>query len=73
MANLTNLKMVCSYRYDFIYLPVALVGCLVGGCPSFLHRVCQGEYLVLNYIYLDGGEKNICCDCDDKLWGGGKS
>ena len=32
-----------------------------------------GEYVVLNNIDFDRAERNICLDCVDKLWGGGKS
>ena len=69
---MTNPKMVCSYRYSCLDLPVALVDCQVGGFPSRLHHVCQGEYVAMNEINLDGGERNIYRDCVDNIWGRGK-
>ena len=65
--------MVCYYRPSCIDLPVALVYCQVEGCPSRLHNVCQGEYVVLNYIDFDRSERNICHNFVDELQGQGKS
>ena len=60
--------MVCSYCFSFIDLPVALVDCRVEGCPSRLHHVCQGRYVDMNDINIDGGERKICHDCVDEIW-----
>ena len=73
LTNPMNPVMVCSYRYSCIYLPVALVDFQVEGCPSFLHHVCQGGGVAMNEINLDGGERKICRDCVDKIWGREKS
>ena len=64
--------MVCSYSSSFINLTVALVDFQVEGCASRLHYVCQGEYVAMHDIDLDGAERKICCDCVDELWMGGK-
>ena len=72
LTNLTNLTMVCYHCSSFLYLPVALVDCQVEGCPSRLHHICQGGYVVWNYIDFDGAERNICYDCVDELQGKGK-
>ena len=71
--NLTDPAKVGSYRSSCLDLPVALVDCQVEGCPSRLHHICQGGYVVLNYIDFDRGERKICRDCVDKLRVGGKS
>ena len=68
-----NLMMVCSYQSFYIDLPVTIVGFQVEGCPSRLHHICQGGYVVFNDIYFDGAEQKICCNCVDKLWGQVKS
>ena len=68
-----NLKMVCSYRSYFIDLPVSLVDFQVEGFLSRLHHVCQEEYMDMNGIDLDGGERKNCRDCVDKIWVRGKS
>ena len=36
-------------------------------CTSRLHHVCQGEYLAMHEIDIDGADQNICHDCVDKL------
>ena len=64
--------MVCSYIYYCIDLPVALVDCHMEGCASRLHHICQGEYVAMHEIDLDGAERNIFCNCVDDLWMGGK-
>ena len=64
--------MVCSCRSSFPDLPVALVGCYMKGCELRLHHVCQGGYVDMHEIDLDGAERKICRDCVDKLWMGGK-
>ena len=38
-----------------------------------MHHVCQGEYILLNYIGFDGAERKICRNFVDKLRGRGKS
>ena len=68
-----NTKMVCSYRYSCIDLTLALVGFQVEGCPSRLHHVCQGGYVLLNDIDFNGEERKICRDFVEKLRGRGKS
>ena len=65
--------MVCSYLSYFLDLPVALVDCQVEACPSLMHHVFQGGYVILGYIDFDGAERKICCNCFDKLQGWGKS
>ena len=42
------------------------------GCESRLRQVCQGGYLAMHEIGLDGAELNICHDCVDKIWIGSK-
>ena len=69
---MVNPKMVCSYRSSCIDLPVALVDCQMKGCESRLHHVCQGEYMDILAINLDGAEWKICHDCIDEIWMGGK-
>ena len=51
---------------------MALVGFQVDGCTSRLHHVCQGGYVDMHEINIDRAERNICRDCVDKLWLGGK-
>ena len=38
---------------------MVLVDFKVEGCPSRLHRVCQGEYVILDYIDFDGEKRKI--------------
>ena len=64
--------MVCSYRYSCIDLPEALVDCHTKGCESLLQHICQGEYVDMHENDLDGAERNICRECVDDLWMGGK-
>ena len=52
---------------------MALVDCHVEGCPSHLHRICQGECVLLKYIDFEIGGRKIYCDCVDKLGREGKS
>ena len=59
----------CSYCID---LPPALVDCQMQGCESRLHHVCQGEYVAMHDINIYGAGLNICQDCVDELWMGGK-
>ena len=73
LTNMTNPTMVCSYHSSCIDLPVALVGFQVDGCPSRLNHVCQGEYVLLNYIDFDGSDRNICRDSVDEIRGREKS
>ena len=63
--------MLCSCRSSCLGFPVALVNCQVEGCLRRLHHVCQGEYELLNCINRDGGEQKVCCNCVDKIGGGG--
>ena len=70
---MTNLKIVCSYGSSCLDVPVALVDCQTNGCESRLHHVCQGEYVAMHDIDLDGAELKICRDCVDELWMGGKA
>ena len=67
-----NLTTVCSYLSSFLDLPVALVGCHIKGCDLCLHHVCHGEYVDMHDIGLEIAGLNICRDCVDKLWMGGK-
>ena len=71
--NMKNPTMECSYSSSCIELTVVLVGCWLECYPSRLHHVYQGEYVVLNGIYLDGGERKIFHDCVDEIRGWGKS
>ena len=65
--------MLCSYRYSCIDLPVVLVDFQVEGCPSCLYHIFQGEYVAMNEIDIDGGERNICHNCVQEIQGRGKS
>ena len=65
-------KMVCSYCYTCLELPVALVGFQMKGCESRLHHVCQGGYVDMHTIDLDRAERNIFHNFVDELWMGGK-
>ena len=67
-----NPKMACSYRSSCLGFPVALVDCQMKGCESRLHHVCQGEYVAMHDIKLDGAERKICRECVDNLRMGGK-
>ena len=69
---MVNPKMVCSYRSYCLDLPVALVDCQMKGCELRLHHVCQGGYVAMQEIELDGAERKICCKCVDDLRMGGK-
>ena len=51
---MVNPKMVCYYRYSFLKLPVALVDFIMKGLESRLHHVCQGEYVAVHAIDIDG-------------------
>ena len=69
---MVNPKMVCSYRSSCLDLPVALVDCQMKGYESRLNHVCQGEYVDMHAIDLDGAKRKICHNCVDDLWMGGK-
>ena len=64
--------MVCSYRFPYLDLPVALVDCQMKGCESRLHQVCQGGYVDMHEIELDVSERKVCRKCVDDLRMGGK-
>ena len=51
---------------------MALVDCQMKGCESRLHHVCQGEYVVMHEIDLDGAERKICREFVDDLRMAGK-
>ena len=51
---------------------MAIVGFQMKGCDSSLQHVCQGEYVDMHEIDIDGAELNICSECVYKLWMGGK-
>ena len=51
---------------------MALVDCHMKGCKLRLHHVCQGLYVDIHDINLNGAELNICRDCVDDIWMGGK-
>ena len=59
--------MVCYCHSSCIDLTVALVDCQAKVCASRLHHVCQGGYLAVHEINLDGAERNICRDYVGKL------
>ena len=63
---------MCSYCSSCLDLPVAFVDCHIKGCKSRLHHVCQGGYVDMHEIDLDGAERKICHNCVDDLWMGGK-
>ena len=71
--NLTNLMRVCSYCSYCLDLHVALGYCQVKGCPLFLHHIYQKDYVAINEIDFDRGERKIFSDCVDKTQGQGKS
>ena len=52
---------------------MALVDCQTKGCELRLHHVCQGGYVAMHDINLDGEEQEIFCNCVDEIWMGGKS
>ena len=64
--------MVCYYHSSCLYLPVVLVGCQVEGCVSRLHHVCQGGYVDMYDINIDGAQRKLFRDYVDELWMGGK-
>ena len=51
---------------------MALVDCQIEGCESRLRQVCQGRYVAIYEIILEGAEQNICHNCVDEIWMGGK-
>ena len=63
---------MCSYRSSCLDLPVVLVDFQMKGCESRLHHVCKREYVAMHDIYIDREELDICRDCVDELWMGGK-
>ena len=67
-----NPKMLCSHRSSCLGLPVALVNCQMKGWESRLHHVCQGGYVAMHEIELDGLERKICRECIYDLSMGGK-
>ena len=69
---MTNPKMVCSYRYSCLDLPVTLVDFHMKGCEPRLDHVFQGDYVDMNEIDIDISELRICHNYVDKLWMGGK-
>ena len=69
---MVNPKMVCSYRSLCLDLSVALIDCQMKGCESRLHRVCQGGYVAMHGIDIDGVERKICHNFVDELCMGGK-
>ena len=64
--------MMCSYRSYCLDLPVALVDFQMKGCESHLHHVFQGGYVAMHEIDIDGAERNICRNCVEEVWMGGK-
>ena len=60
--------MVCYYSYSCLDLPVALVDCRMKGCELLLNHVCQGGYVAVHVVDLDGSERKICCNCVNELW-----
>ena len=64
--------MVCSYRSSCFDLTVAVVDCQMKGCKSRLHHVCQGDYVAMHEIDLDGAELNIFRNCVNNIWMVGK-
>ena len=51
---------------------MALYDFQIKGCELRLHHVCQGEYVSMHEIGLDGAELDIFCNCVDELWMGSK-
>ena len=64
--------MVCSYRSSCIDLPVTIVDFQMKGYESRVYHVCQGGYVAMYEIDNDRAEFNICRDCLDEIWMGGK-
>ena len=52
---------------------MALVDCQMEVCSSRLKHICQGEYVAMHEIYIDGAERTICSNCVDDIWMGGKA
>ena len=69
---MVNPTMVCSYGSSCLELPVALVDCQIKGFESRLRHFCQGEYVNMHVINLDGADRKVCHNCVDKLWIVGK-
>ena len=69
---MANPKMVCSYRFSCLDVPVALVYCHIKVCELRLYHVCPGGYVAMNNIDFDRTERKICHNCVDKLWMGDK-
>ena len=67
------MMMLCSYRSSCLESPVALVDFQVEGCLLHLQHVCKGGYVILNDIYFDRAEQNICRDYFDDIGVRGKS
>ena len=65
-------EMVCSYCSSCLDLPVALVDFQMKGFELRLQHVCQGGYVAMHEINIDGAEQNICRECIDDLRMGGK-
>ena len=60
--------MVCSYCYYCVDLHFDILDFQVEGFPSQSPHVFQGEYVILYYIDLNRGERNIFHNCVDKIW-----
>ena len=69
---MVNPKIVCSYCSSCLDLTVAHVDFHMKGRELHSHHVCQGEYVAMHEIKLDGAERKICRDCVYNLWMGGK-
>ena len=69
---MVNPTIVFSYQYSCLELPVVLVYCQVEVCSSRLHHICQGGYVAMHEINIEGAEQNIFCDCVGKLRMGDK-
>ena len=52
---------------------MSLVDCKLEGCTSHLYHVCQGEYVAMYEINLDGADRKICCYCVDDTCMEGKT
>ena len=72
LTIMVNPIMVCYYPSSCLDLPVALVCFQMKGYELRLHHVWQVYYVAMHEIDLDGSELEICRDCVDKLWMGGK-
>ena len=44
---------------------MALVDFQMKGCESRLHQICQGKYVAMHEIGLDGADRKIFHDCVD--------